>query len=183
MATSFSALLPGYEGSYDANLEAVADGPVVTLTLITHNPNYGGASGLGTWTLHTLEVADPRCHFAGYQDVFVDLVEWVRALTAAAKPPYSPAATRVLNEPVEGALAALVEALRAADRDSLRVAYRLAPCAIDALVGGVINAAVHGHSPLADAVARLGHAEAMLARWRAQNPISAGPSRGSRTAI
>jgi len=95
-------------------------------------------------------------------------LSWTRAITAAAQPPFSPAATRVLNEPVEAALVALVEALRAADRLSIRAAYRLAPCAIDALVGGVINAAVHGHSPLSDAVARLAHAEAALARWRAR---------------
>jgi len=168
MAPSFFARLPGYEGSYDADLEAVADGPVITLTLITHNPNYGGASGLGTWTLRTLEIADPQAHFAGYEDVFADLLAWARGITAQAQPPFSSAATRVLNEPVEEALVALVEALRAADRDSIRISYRLAPCAIDALVGGVINAAVHGHSPISDAVARLAHAEAALARWRAR---------------
>lgn len=51
---SFWWHLPGYEGSYDADLEAKVVGHEVHFTLITHNPNYGGGSGLGAYSVDEL---------------------------------------------------------------------------------------------------------------------------------
>lgn len=79
----FTATLPGYEGpTYDGDLEATIVGDTFDLTLITHNPNYGGGSGLGRYTLAELEVADLLD--GRYPDVVADLRAWARR--AAARP-------------------------------------------------------------------------------------------------
>lgn len=80
----FTACLPGYEGrSYHGDLEVSIVGDAFDLTLITHNPNYGGASGLGRYTLAELEVADLLD--GRYPEVVADLRAWARRVVAARR--------------------------------------------------------------------------------------------------
>ncbi len=151
--------LPGLEGSYDGELEAFADGPVVELVLTTHNPNYGGASGMGSWTPRCLRAADP---LPGYHEVQAGLQAWVARLPAE---PCSPSARAVLDEPVEEALVALADALRAADADGASAAYRRAATTLRNLLPDRVWLAARGSSrwpPDAEAAV-----QDALARWRA----------------
>ena len=80
----WSARLPGYEGSYDGDLEATLVDGRLRLTLITWNPNYGGASGFGDYTLRGLHA---RRFFDGdYPDVIADLRSWAATVLPATDP-------------------------------------------------------------------------------------------------
>jgi len=126
---SWSAFLPRFEGNFDGELEVTADGPVFEIVLITHNPNYGGASGLGVWSLPCLEAVSPLPR--NWSDTVEDLRQWARGVVAAARPPFSAQAAEVLAEPAEEALTQCREAVVAQDLAALRLAYRRAPAALD----------------------------------------------------
>lgn len=155
--------LPGLEGSYDGELEAFADGPVFELVLTTHNPNHGGASGLGSWTERCLRAAEP---LDGYPDAVAALRSWA-ARQAAEAPRGSAEAERVVAEPVEDALVAMVAAVRAADPVAATAAFRRAPAALQNLLPGPVWVACRGQGPWAAAFREGAGVEAALARWRA----------------